>query len=221
MRFLTKTIKKTVKLYVLNYDTLFSFIASVAMLAILPGPDNIYVLMQSVVHGKKFGLATVFGLMTGCIIHTTLVAFGVSSILRGNDTVFFTLKILGASYLLFLAYKVYESDSTINLKTDTIQKKTVFELFKLGFLMNVLNPKVTIFFLALFPGFLFSNSLSSIIQFYILGGLFILVSFIIFSLIAILGGIISDKLQESNRIEIWFKWLQISVFIGIALFILL
>lgn len=86
--------------------------------------------------------------------------------------------------------------------------------------MNVLNPKVTIFFLALFPGFLFTETLPLSLQFFILGALFILVSFIVFSIIAILGGTISDKIKKNKNIGIWLKWLQIFVFVGIAIFIL-
>lgn len=205
----------------MNYDILFSFVASVLILAISPGPDNIFVLMQSVVYGKKYGLATVVGLMTGCIIHTTLVAFGVSVIIKENENIFLGIKILGAAYLVYLAYTVFISPADISMNSDNIEKKTPFQLFKIGFLMNVLNPKVTIFFLALFPGFLFSESLSSVVQFYILGGLFILTSFIIFSSIAFLGGTISESIRQNKNIGIWLKWLQISVFLAIAVFILM
>ena len=205
----------------MNYDILFSFVASVLILAISPGPDNIFVLMQSVVYGKKYGLATVVGLMTGCIIHTTLVAFGVSVIIKENENIFLGIKILGAAYLVYLAYKVFRSPADISMNSDNIEKKTPFQLFKIGFLMNVLNPKVTIFFLALFPGFLFSDTISSVVQFYILGGLFILTSFIIFSSIAFLGGTISESIRQNKNIGIWLKWLQISVFLAIAVFILM
>tara|TARA_B100000768_G_C11276325_1_gene376154 strand:+ start:698 stop:1309 length:612 start_codon:yes stop_codon:yes gene_type:complete len=202
-------------------EILLSFILAVSILAISPGPDNIFVLMQSVVHGKKYGLATVIGLMTGCIIHTTFVAVGVSAIIKENNSIFLAIKILGTIYLLYLAYKVFTSSSEISMNTEKIQKKTPFQLFKIGFIMNVLNPKVTIFFLALFPGFLFSESLSISLQFYILGALFILVSFVVFSSIAILGGAISEKIKKSKNIVIWLQWMQVCVFVGIAIFILI
>ena len=73
----------------MSYDILFSFIAATAILAMSPGPDNIYVLMQSLVNGKKFGLATVAGLVSGCLVHTALVAFGVSAIIKENNNLFF------------------------------------------------------------------------------------------------------------------------------------
>lgn len=202
-------------------EILLSFVLASSVLAISPGPDNIFVLTQSIVNGKKQGFATVFGLMTGCIIHTSLVAFGVSAIIKNNENIFLLLKVFGASYLLYLAYKVYQSDAEITFSIENVQKKSEIQLFKTGFLMNVLNPKVTIFFLAFFPQFLFSKELSVVLQFYILGFIFILVSFVIFGSIAFLGGKISTYIQQNKQIGLVLKWAQILVFVGIALLIFL
>ena len=201
-------------------ETLLSFALATAILAISPGPDNIFVLTQSIVNGKKFGLATVFGLISGCLVHTTLLAFGVSAIIKQSENLFFAIKLFGAIYLLYLAYKVYKSDANIILSKDNVVQKTTKQLFKQGFIMNVLNPKVSIFFLAFFPGFLFSESISTVIQFYILGFVFMLVSLLIFSLIAFLAGTISEKIKENQKIGLYLKWMQIIVFMLIAVFIL-
>ena len=205
----------------MNYDILLSFILAASALAISPGPDNIYVLMQSLVNGKKYGIATVCGLITGCLVHTTLVAFGVSAIIKQNDSLFFIIKLFGALYLLYLAFNVYKSDAELSLNSNNIPKKSTTQLFKEGFIMNVLNPKVSIFFLAFFPGFLFSNTLSTITQFYVLGFIFMIVSFIIFSMIAVLSGLISEYIKKHKNVGFILKWLQIIVFVGIAIFILL
>ena len=205
----------------MDFNVLLSFVIATSVLAISPGPDNIYVLMQSLVHGKKFGIATVCGLMTGCLVHTTLVAFGVSALIRANDSLFFIIKLFGALYLFYLAYEVFKSNSELSIDNTDIPNKTTSQLFKQGFVMNVLNPKVSIFFLAFFPGFLFSDTLSTISQFYILGLLFMLVSFIIFGGIAILSGLISDYITKNKNTGLVLKWLQIVVFVGIAVFILL
>lgn len=202
-------------------ESLITFIIATATLAISPGPDNIFVLTQSIVNGKKHGLATVLGLMTGCIIHTTLVAFGVSKIIKQNENLFFIIKLFGAGYLIYLAYQVYKSDATITFSTKNIEKTTTFKLFKTGFWMNVLNPKVTIFFLSFFPQFLFSTSISNLVQFYILGFLFIVISFMVFSTIAVLAGNISNYLKKHQKTGVYLKWAQIIVFIAIAGLILL
>ncbi len=87
--------------------------------------------------------------------------------------------------------------------------------------MNVLNPKVSMFFLAFFPGFLFSDTLGTVAQFYVLGLLFMLVSLVIFSMIAILSGSIADYLKSHQNTGKVLKWLQIIVFVGIAVFLLI
>lgn len=205
----------------MNYDVLISFIIATAALAIAPGPDNIYVLLQSITHGKRSGLATVAGLISGCLVHTTFVAFGVSAVIKNNPHLFLAIKILGAVYLFFLAYKVYQSDSQLYLDTTHVPQKKWHQLFKQGVMMNVINPKVSLFFLALFPGFLFSDTLSHVTQFYILGLLFITVSFFVFSAIAILSGMISDYVKKHTNIGKYLKWFQVVTFVLIAMMILI
>lgn len=201
-------------------ETLISFSIATLALAISPGPDNIYVLTQSLVNGTKSGIATTAGLISGCVVHTTLLAFGISAIITASAEVFYGIKVLGACYLLYLAYKVYKHKSDISL-TEDAPKKSYFKLFKTGVIMNLLNPKVMIFFLAFFPGFLWNNDGNTVVQFYILGFTFMIISFITFSAIAMAAGKISSLLLEWNSVGIVLKWLQILVFVGIAIFILL
>ena len=188
-------------------------------LALSPGPDNIFVLIQSITNGRKFGLAVVAGLMTGCLVHTTLLAFGISAVIKNNPTIFTLIKIFGAVYLVYLAISVYRGGNSISIETENKQVKSISSLFRQGFIMNVLNPKVTIFFLAFFPGFLFSDSISTIIQFYVLGLLFIMISSIVFSGIALLSGSISTFLTGNKKTGFVLKWVQITVFLGIAVFL--
>ncbi len=201
-------------------EVLISFILATTTLAISPGPDNIFVLTQSMVNGRRYGMATVFGLMTGCLIHTSLVAFGVSGLIKQNPAIFLIIKIFGAIYMLYLAYKVFKSDSVIDITSQEVVQKPSIELFKTGFWMNVLNPKVTLFFLAFFPQFLFSTTLSHVWQFYILGGIFIITSFTVFSGIALLAGTISSYITKNRNVGIYLKWGQIIVFVLIATLIL-
>jgi threonine/homoserine/homoserine lactone efflux protein len=205
----------------LDYQILYTFVLATAALAVAPGPDNIYVLVQGITNGKKYGLATVAGLVSGCLVHTTLLAFGVSAIIAESELLFFTIKLLGALYLFYLAFKVFQSDATLQLSHRSEAKRGLWELFRKGFIMNVLNPKVTIFFLAFFPGFLFSTELDTVWQFYVLGLLFMGVTFVVFGSIALLSGSIASFIEKSPRVGPFLKWLQITVFIGIGLYILL
>lgn len=205
----------------MNYDILLTFVLATAALAISPGPDNIFVLIQSVTNGRKYGIATVAGLMTGCLVHATLLAFGVSAIIKKNPNLFFAIKLFGAFYLFFLAYKVFRDGDHLEISDSGVKRKSLGALFKQGFIMNVLNPKVTIFFLAFFPGFLFSNDVNMVVQFYVLAGIFILVSFTVFSAIAMLSGTISNYISEHRQLGKALKWLQITVFVGIAVYLLI
>ncbi|HLW32542.1 MAG TPA: LysE family translocator [Aequorivita sp.] len=199
-------------------ETLISFSIATLALALSPGPDNIYVLTQSLANGTKSGIATTAGLISGCIVHTTLLAFGLSAILIASEAVFYGIKVLGACYLLFLAFKVYKSDPHIAL-AENAPRKSYFQLFKIGVVMNLVNPKVMIFFLAFFPGFLWNKEGNVIAQFYILGSIFMAVSFITFSGIALLAGRISEFVIRGKGVGVFLKWLQILVFVGIAFYI--
>ena len=203
----------------MNTEILISFTIATAALALSPGPDNIFVLIQSMTYGKIQGMAIVCGLISGCVIHTSLVAFGLSSFIKSNTELLFILKLLGAGYMLFLAYTVFKSSDVINANLQT-ESKPLGALFKQGFIMNVINPKVSIFFMAFFPAFLFSETHSLVVQFYGLGFLFMSTSFVIFSILVFLSSSLGSLLKSNNRFGTVLKWAQITVFLGIAVFIL-
>lgn len=201
-------------------ESILAFLGATIVLAISPGPDNIYVLTQSIANGRKAGLATTAGLISGCIVHTTLIAFGVSALIATSPKIFWVIKIFGAAYLLFLAFKIFKSDASIAF-SEGAPKKSYTALFKQGVIMNILNPKVTIFFLAFFPAFIWEPEGNTVYQFYVLGILFMMLSFFIFGSFAWLAGSISSYLKKHASAGLILKWLQIIVFVGIAIFILL
>lgn len=202
------------------WEQLLSFSFFTMLLALSPGPDNIYVLTQSLVNGSKSGLATTAGLISGCIVHTTLLAFGVSALIAASEMAIMVIKVIGAIYLIYLAFKVFKSSGNIDLSGNA-PRKSYLELYKTGVIMNLINPKVLLFFLAFFPSFLWNPDGSTVGQFYILGITFMAVSFLIFGGLALLAGSISSyMLQHRNTGQI-LKWLQILVFLGIAAYILI
>ena len=201
-------------------EQLLLFLSASVLLTISPGPDIIYVLVQGMTNGKKAGIMTALGLVTGIIIHTSLVALGISAIIQESERLFLIIRILGAAYLFFLAWQVFSSEAKIEFDRSGTSLKSSGGLFKTGFLMNVLNPKVAIFFLAFFPGFLWNPEENTVFQFFLLGFLFMLQAFLIFSAVAILAGKISGFLSQHPNSGVVFKWLQIIVFLGIGIFIL-
>ena len=200
---------------------LISFAIASFFLALAPGPDNFFVLTFSAKYGRTLGILTVSGLVCGCFIHTSLVAFGVSALILNNSILIYILKYLGAIYLLFVAIKVYKSDNEIKDLKDSKYEVNKLKVFINGLLMNILNPKVLIFFLAFFPTFIFSDSISPVIQFYILGGIFMLITFIVFSSIAFFSSLIYKNFKKYKFSTELLKWLNIIVLISIAIIILL
>ena len=200
---------------------LISFAIASFFLALAPGPDNFFVLTFSAKYGRTLGVLFVLGLVCGCFIHTSLVAFGVSALIINNSLLLSILKYLSAIYLLFVAIKVYKSDNEIKDLKDSKYEVNKLKVFINGLLMNILNPKVLIFFLAFFPTFIFSDSISPVIQFYILGGIFMLITFIVFSFIAFFSSLIYKNFKKYRFYTELLKWLNISVLISIAIIILL
>lgn len=200
------------------WEQLFAFVGAAVLLTCSPGPDIIYVLSQSVTNGKKAGILTALGLVLGVLIHTTLIAFGFSLLIRENEILFTIIKVVGALYLCYLAFQAYRSEDS--LQTKTLQPVQSRKFILRGFIMNVINPKVILFFLAFFPGFLWNTEDQIITQFYILGGLFMLQAFIIFGAISFLGEKINRFLKRKKHINQTFKWMQILVYLGIGVFIL-
>lgn len=180
-----------------------------------------YVLTQSMAYGSKSGWATTAGLMTGCLVHTTLLALGMSALIREHPELYSGIRYMGAAYLLYLAFQAYRDPPPGPVQNEAGQKKTPMQFYRKGFIMNVLNPKVTIFFLAFFPAFLFSDRLPIVVQFYVLGFLFVLVSFTIFGSIAVLAGRISGYLGRHTSFGLLMKWLQLIVLLSIAAYLLI
>ena len=199
---------------------LISFSIASFLLALAPGPDNFFVLTFSAKYGKTLGLFTVLGWVAGWLVHTTLVAFGVSALIINNDFLFSLLMYVGAFYLLFIAFKVYKSDNSIKELDQANNQIGKFKVFVNGFLMNILNPKVLAFFLAFFPTFIFSESINPLIQFYILGGIFMIITLIVFSSIAIFSSLIYRNFKKYRFYTDLLKWLNIIVLISIAIIIL-
>ena len=147
-------------------QTLLSFLAASVLLTLAPGPDILFVATKSLARGARAGISVAAGLCSGVFFHTSLAAVGVSLILRRSPAAFTALKIAGTLYLLFLAFKAFRNRKAVPA-ADASEKnpqeapnaaERFPALFRTGLLMNVLNPKVALFFLALFcAGTLFAS----------------------------------------------------------------
>ena len=168
----------------MDFQTLYAFVISSLVLTISPGPDIIYVLSQSIIKGKNSAIMVSLGLTSGLLIHTFFVSIGLSLIIIENKEYLFFLKILSVMYFLYLIFKVYVNR---NIDLNFEKKNTNRNEFYKGLVMNLLNPKVGLFFIALFPGFLFHDQLSDQTQFFILGFIFWFQATMIFLIVAVYG----------------------------------
>jgi threonine/homoserine/homoserine lactone efflux protein len=200
----------------LSGETISAFFIASALLAIAPGPDNIFVLTQSALHGKLSGLMVVFGLCTGLLVHTGAVAFGVAVIFQASALAFTMLKFIGGGYLLYLAWHAFQA-SPEKISMQGGQKKGGGVLFRRGIIMNVTNPKVSIFFLAFLPQFADPQRGPISLQMVVLGVIFIFATVLVFGAVAMIGGVLGDWLNRSERAQRTMNRITGTVFIGLAL----
>jgi threonine/homoserine/homoserine lactone efflux protein len=197
-------------------DTLTLFFAASVALALAPGPDNIFVLTQSALHGRLSGFIVTLGLCTGLLVHTAAVSLGVAAIFQTSALAFNALKAIGATYLLYLAWQAFRAGATqISAQQDAPLSRR--KLYMRGILMNVTNPKVAIFFLAFLPQFANPANGSLALQMITLGAVFMLAALIVFGAIAWAAGFIGDWLKRSQRAQVMMNRFAGTVFVGLAM----
>ena len=191
-------------------DQILLFFISSLALTMIPGPDILFVINQSL-EDRKSGLLVAFGLCSGLIVHTLVLAFGLSAIIEQNNNVIIFFKYFGSVYLFYLAFQEFKKNRAISVR----QKEN---FYLRGVLMNLINPKVLIFFLAYFPNFLFSDTISTSYQFIILGAIFILQALIVFSIVSLASNRLISLLNIDSRNKkiVYFKSF-IFVLIGLSI----
>jgi len=201
---------------VIPIESLSTFVIVSVLLAIAPGPDNIFVLTQSSVNGHKAGLFVTLGLCTGLIVHTTAVALGISALFQASFAAFTVLKIVGAIYLLYLAWQAFHA-SAEEIQNNQFTELSAMKFYRRGIIMNVTNPKVSIFFLAFLPQFADPSSGSITQQVFTLGAVFILVTMVVFGGIAMLAGYVGIWLKTSPGAQIILNRIAGTVYVVLAL----
>ena len=200
-------------LEVLSIETIITFITASVVLSLVPGPDNLFVMSNSALRGWKIGLYTTLGLCTGLIGHTILVAIGVSVIFQTSAIAFNGLKIIGAFYLVYLAWLSIQNKE-LNLEK-TSQNSSNKSYYLTGVVMNLTNPKVAIFFLVFLPQFVNSNNNVSS-QVFLLGLLFIFSAFFVFTLIAYLSSFLEGTLKKSKTINKNLNLIAALIYVALA-----
>ncbi len=218
-----------------SFDTLLAFFGVAVLLALTPGPDNVFVLLQSAQRGWRAGMAVVLGLCAGLVVHTAAVALGFAAVFAASGLAFTVLKLCGAAYLVWLAWQTLRpapampaslSAATTSpmanaqaapspAATSTTQG-SLWHMVGRGMLMNLSNPKVLLFFLAFLPQFADPARGPVALQLMVLGAVFMLATLLVFGAIACFSGAFGALLQRSARAQRLLAQVSALVFVGLA-----
>lgn len=181
----------------LNFDVAASFFGISLLLAVVPGPDNLFVLTNAAVAGRRAGWLVTLGLCTGLVVHTLLVLLGLTALLQSSDRAIDLMRVFGAIYLIYLAWRAFLAPP---LDIESSGQRLAGNWYVRGIVLNLTNPKVALFFLAFLPQFI-DDEYPVEMQIVQLGVLFILATLIIFGSIATLAGHVGQRLRRSSRMQ--------------------
>ena len=200
------------------FDTriLLMFFTTSVLLALSPGPDNLFVMTQAAQQGRKAGLLVTLGLCTGLLFHTAAVTFGLAALFKASAVAFTVLKFAGAGYLLYLAGQAFRA-GTIAGPATVADRLNAAVLYRRGIIMNITNPKVSIFFLAFLPQFADPAKGQLSAQFLLLGGVFIIATLLVFGTISILAGVFGEHFRKSAFAQKILNRAAAGIFAGLAL----
>lgn len=204
----------------LAIDTVLVFFTAAVLLALTPGPDNLFVLTQAALGGRRMGLSVTLGLCTGLIVHTTLVAAGVAGIFASSRLAFNLLKFVGAAYLIYLAWGAFRASSNIEFGRGVVAS-SARSLYLRGIVMNVTNPKVALFFLAFLPQFTDPARGPVALQIMQLGGWFMLATLIVFGGVAWFSGAVGGWLRASPQASVIMHRAAGAIFLLLAVRLLI
>ncbi len=200
----------------------FGFILAALILNITPGSDTIYILTRTISQGKMAGVYSVLGIGTGALFHTNFAACGLSVLLMSSALLFTMLKWMGALYLIYLGITTFTAKTSLfELNKSDTQGQNSFTIYKQGFITNLLNPKVAIFFLSLLPQFINGNSQSGPLPFLTLGVTFITTG-TLWCLILVCGASYATKtLRNNSQLSTIMQKISGFVFTGLGVQLLL
>jgi threonine/homoserine/homoserine lactone efflux protein len=186
------------------------FCFAVLLLNLTPGPDTAFIVGQSVAHGRRMGLMSVLGISTGCVVHTAALALGLSALLAASAGAFTAIKVVGAAYLIFLGGRLIVASLRAPATTAPTSRRVPIDAspsprraFAQGFVTNVLNPKVVLFFLSFFPQFVAASSDAKPLAFVVLGAIMIAISTVYNGLVAWLAGGVTQRIRSAPRVKAW------------------
>ena len=201
------------------------FIVAVMLLSVTPGPDTAYIVGRSVAQGRGAGAVSALGIALGCIVHTLACAFGLTALLAASVTAFTIVKFAGAIYLIYLGVRLIfakpaaakTSHKPSEASRVRAAPKSLQQVFTQGFVTNVLNPKVVLFFVSFIPQFVAVDSEHKTLAFLALGFVFVLVSTFWNTFVAWIVGSVTQRFSGKPGVKLWLDRVVGSAFVGLGI----
>jgi threonine/homoserine/homoserine lactone efflux protein len=206
--------------FIPDTSTLIQFAIATFILAITPGPDMTLFVSRTLSQGRATGFASMAGALTGTLIHTTLVVVGISALIVASPMAFFVLKIFGAGYLVFLAFQAVTKGSAFSPEKRTGPQVSLFRSWVAGLGVNLLNPKIILFFMTFLPQFVSAHDPSASAKLFFLGMMFIVLSIPVTVPMVLAAEKFSAAMKASPRVTRVVDYLFGGVFSAFALKIL-
>jgi threonine/homoserine/homoserine lactone efflux protein len=200
----------------MDIQTILLFSAASLALAITPGPDMILVAARSAAQGRVAGIVTQLGVSAGSAFHAIILALGLSHLFLAVPYAYDLVRYLGAAYLLFLAWQAFSARDSFSARSSSGTRLPLLVIFRQGFFSNVLNPKVALFYLALFPQFLDPEKGAVAFQILVLGSIFLIIDFAVHLVVIWLAGSIGSVSTGSRGFARWSRYFLGLVFGGLA-----
>ena len=193
------------------------FLSSAIAINIAPGPDMVYIISKTIAQGRKIGFASSLGVCAGALVHVFAAALGLSAILASSALAFSVVKYAGAAYLIYLGIKsLLSKGDTFDKVSRKNSTSTPWEAFKQGALVDILNPKVAIFFMAFLPQFIRPGMGHTSVQIIWLGTLVILVAIVVEFLIVLMAAQATNFFRQNRTFSVWLDRVLGTVLIGLA-----
>jgi len=202
------------------------FLIAALLLNISPGPDMAYIVGQTAVHGRKIGLFSSLGVISGAFVHVLAATFGLSAILATSALAFAIVKWIGVAYLVWLgigalrsSFAKSESDAQSDEPAAPISTKpmTAFGAWRQGVMIDVLNPKVAIFFMAFLPQFIDPTRGNGAVQFLVLGLMVLLIAFVVEGMLVLAVASAAGRIKGSRKLGAWLNRALGGMFIALGI----
>ena len=199
-------------------DVLLAFLAASGLITIAPGPDNLMVLSVGISRGRAAGIGFGLGCALGCFVHTLWATLGIGAVVMASEETFTTLKMAGAAYLVYIGIMAWRHAGTLGvIKLDAAGAEPLAVHVRRGFIANVINPKVALFFIAFLPQFVDQARGPVWIQMLLLGAVFAVLTVAIFGSLGWFAGSLGARLQRQPSLAVWLDRCAGTIFFVLAL----